>query len=259
LIWGRGSGFTIKPTGKKRTEQTKASSYIQGRFILYDHLSERMEKIKFEPPDRVSLRELPRLNNVFFNREDVVKIARDLIGKILVTSIDKKVTAGRIVETEAYEGVIDRASHAFGGRRTNRTKIMYHGGGTTYIYLCYGIHHLFNIVTNKEDIPHAILIRALEPLIGIETMLIRTKKRKLDNTLTRGPGNLSKAMGLTTAHTGKSLFDQEIYVADNGYRPSSKQIMTTTRIGVDYAGPDALLPYRFYLLGNNFVSRPLKK
>jgi DNA-3-methyladenine glycosylase len=203
--------------------------------------------------------DLRKLDNQFFNRKNVVRIARDLIGKILVTCFDKTPTAGRIVETEAYAGVEDRASHAFGGRRTNRTEIMYQGAGTSYIYLCYGIHHLFNIVTNKEDIPHAILVRALEPLIGIETMLARTRKKILDYSLTRGPGNLSKAMGLTTTHTGKSLFDEEIYVADDGFKPSSKQIATATRIGVDYAGPDALLPYRFYLKENNFVSSLVKK
>jgi DNA-3-methyladenine glycosylase len=203
--------------------------------------------------------EVRKLDNRFFSRQDVVRIARDLLGKILVTCFEKKVTAGRIVETEAYSGIEDRASHAFGGRRTNRTEIMYHSAGTSYIYLCYGIHHLFNIVTNKEEIPHAILIRALEPLAGIETMLSRTGKKSLDFSLTRGPGNLSKAMGLSVTHTGKTLFEEEIYVADDGFKPTGKDIVTTTRIGVDYAGPDSLLPYRFYLAGNSFVSAPLKK
>src|SRR5262245_49210922 len=94
----------------------------------------------------------------FFEGEDVVQIARDLLGKILATNFDRQFTSGRIVETEAYAGIVDRASHAYGGRRTARTEIMYRGGGTAYVYLCYGIHHLFNIVTNAVDVPHAILI-----------------------------------------------------------------------------------------------------
>jgi DNA-3-methyladenine glycosylase len=201
---------------------------------------------------------LRKLNSRFFHRLDVVQIARDLIGKILVTRFDNNLTSGRIVETEAYAGITDRASHAFGGRRTQRTEIMYHHGGTSYIYLCYGIHHLFNIVTNKAEVPHAILIRALEPIGGIEIMLSRTRKKTFDYSLTRGPGNLSKAMGLSVTHSGKSLLEDEIYVADDGFSVAKKQIVTTTRVGVDYAGPDALLPYRFYISGNPFVSSPLK-
>jgi DNA-3-methyladenine glycosylase len=200
-----------------------------------------------------------KLDNRFFNRHDVVRIARDLIGKILVTSFDNKVTAGRIVETEAYAGEEDRASHAFGGRRTQRTEIMYQHAGTSYIYLCYGIHHLFNIVTNKAEIPHAILIRALEPISGIETMLSRTGKTSLDYSLTRGPGNLSRALGLSVTQTGKSLLDDEIYVVDDGFRVRKTDVIRTTRVGVDYAGPDAFLPYRFYLSGNGYVSAPIKK
>lgn len=219
-----------------------------------------MDKIRnYKSLNVVSVNGMNKLNNQFFNRPDVVQIALDLIGKILVTRFDNELTAGRIVETEAYAGIEDRASHAFGGRRTQRTEIMYHNAGTSYIYLCYGIHHLFNIVTNKAEIPHAILIRALDPIAGIEIMLRRTRKKILDYSLTRGPGNLSKAMGLSVTHSGKSLFEEEIYVADDGFAPAKTGIITTTRVGVDYAGRDALLPYRFYLSGNAFVSAPLKK
>ncbi len=195
-----------------------------------------------------------KLGDQFFNRRDVVRIARELIGKVLFTSFDGRQTSGRIVETEAYAGITDRASHAYEGRKTERTEIMYKKAGTSYVYLCYGIHHLFNIVTNKENIPHAILVRALDPLEGIETMLQRSGKKKLDHTLTRGPGNLSKALGLTTSHSGQSLFGDNIFIGDDGFKTHAADIVITSRIGVDYAGEDARLPYRFFLKGNPFVS-----
>jgi DNA-3-methyladenine glycosylase len=190
----------------------------------------------------------------FYQRKDVVKIAKELLGKILVTNFENIVTAGRIVETEAYNGAVDKASHAFGNRRTNRTEVMFGEGGVAYVYLCYGIHHLFNVVTNSKDTPHAVLIRAIEPLAGIEDMLIRTGKKILDNTLTRGPGNVSKALGIYTSHTGISLLSDELFIAEDGYKLKPSQIITTPRIGVDYAGADALLPYRFIVKDNPYVS-----
>src|SRR5678809_904942 len=139
-----------------------------------------------------------KLGIEFYDRKNVVKIAKELLGKILVTNWKGVVTSGRIVECEAYAGIIDKASHASGGRRTARNEIMYGEGGYAYVYLCYGIHHLFNVVTNSREIPHAILIRELDPLEGIGEMLLRTSKKKLDDTLTRGPGNVSKALGIFT-------------------------------------------------------------
>ena len=190
----------------------------------------------------------------FYNRTDVVKIAKELIGKVLVTHFGGHITSGRIVETEAYAGEGDRASHAYGGRRTRRTEIMYGEAGSAYVYLCYGIHHLFNVVTNRRDIPHAILVRALEPLHGIDTMLYRTGKKKADHTLTKGPGNVSKALGIFTQHTGWSLFSDELFIASDGFAPGKKDIITSARIGVDYAGDDASRPYRFTLRDNPYVS-----
>lgn len=190
----------------------------------------------------------------FYARPNVVNIARELLGKILVTRFDKIKTSGRIVEVEAYNGTVDRASHASGGRRTARNEVMYGHPGISYVYLCYGIHYLFNVVTNKNETPHAILIRALEPLTGINDMLIRTGKSKLDNTLTRGPGNLSKALGISITHTGKSLLGTDLYIAEDGFVPEVSSVKASPRIGVDYAGEDALLPYRFYVAGNPFVS-----
>ena len=191
----------------------------------------------------------------FYQRADVLQIARELLGKVLVTKWDGVITSGRIVECEAYNGEIDKASHAYGGRRTNRTEIMYADGGTSYIYLCYGIHHMFNVVTNNKDIPHAILIRALEPLQGIDKMLERTGKMKLDNSLTKGPGNISKALGIQTGHTGISLMSKELFIADDGTVYNSSEIIASPRIGVDYAGKDAKLKYRFFVKGNPYVSR----
>lgn len=197
---------------------------------------------------------MKKLPLAFYRRDNVLEIAKDLIGKIVVTRWNGILTSGRIVESEAYAGPMDKASHAAGGRRTSRTEIMYSNGGVAYVYLCYGIHQMLNVVTHKKDMPHAILIRALEPLKGIDEMLRRTAKSKLDNTLTRGPGNVCKALGIYTMHTGMSLQSDELYIAEDGFSYSSKEIFASPRIGVDYAGKDALLPYRFYVKGNAYVS-----
>jgi DNA-3-methyladenine glycosylase len=197
---------------------------------------------------------LKKLDDSFYDRKNVVQIARELLGKILVTKFDGVRTSGRIVETEAYKGVGDRASHAFGGRRTTRTEHIYGNPGTVYVYLVYGIHHLFNVVTNKKDVPHAILIRALEPLEGINYMLKRVGKPVADYTLTKGPGNLARALGISKMHTGSNLFSEEIFIEDDGLHYKKNQIIITHRIGVDYAGMDAQLPYRFLVKGNPYVS-----
>ncbi len=197
---------------------------------------------------------MEKLTAAFYHRGNVVGIARELLGKLLVTNFEGRFTAGRIAETEAYNGVVDKASHSYGGRRTKRTETMYATGGIAYVYLCYGIHHLFNVVTSVSDTPHAVLIRAITPVEGIDTMLARMKKEKLDNTVGRGPGNVSKALGIATIHTGQSLLESDIYIADDGVVVKPSQIVTTPRIGVDYAAEDALLPYRFYIKGNPYVS-----
>lgn len=190
----------------------------------------------------------------FYDRPGVVTIAKELIGKIIVTKFDAVVTSGRIVETEAYIGLTDRASHSFGGRRTARNEYMYAGAGTAYVYICYGMHHLFNIVTNKKDIPDAVLIRALEPIKGIDQMLKRTGKKTIDNTLTRGPGNAAKALGISKGHSGINLVKNEIFITDDGFEVNKKILGTSRRIGVESSGDAALLPYRFYIKGNPFVS-----
>jgi DNA-3-methyladenine glycosylase len=191
----------------------------------------------------------------FYARTDVVKIARELLGKVLVTNFDGEHTAGIIVETEAYAGETDKASHAYGGRRTQRTEIMYMHGGAAYVYLCYGIHHLFNVVTNAKDTPHAILIRAIEPIEGIDIMLERRGKEKLQPSLTAGPGAMSMALGIHTRHTGLPLSGPDIVIEDRGIKVAPKNIVAATRVGVAYAMDDALRPYRFYIKNNPFVSK----
>lgn len=202
----------------------------------------------------ITLLRSQKLPVAFYERKNVCRVAKDLIGKLLVSYFDGVLTTGRIVETEAYNGQPDRASHAWNGRRTNRTEIMYSHGGVAYVYFCYGIHHLFNVVTNVSDIPHAVLIRSVEPVEGIADMLIRTGKKKHDYSLTKGPGNVSRALGIHTSHTGTDLQSDHLFIADDSARIRPSQIMATPRIGVDYAGEDALLPYRFILKDNLYVS-----
>ena len=190
----------------------------------------------------------------FYSRKDVVSIAKELIGKIIVTNFDGHITSGRIVETEAYVALTDKASHSFGGKRTARNEHMYAAAGTAYVYICYGLHQMMNIVTNDKDIPDAILIRAVEPIEGIDIMLKRTGKKALDKTLTRGPGNVGKALGIFKHHSGNHLLGNKIYLMDDATKIPTEQIGTSERIGVESAGADALLPYRFYLKGNKYVS-----
>ena len=189
----------------------------------------------------------------FYRRHDVVAIAKELLGKILVTNWEGHITSGRIVETEAYAGEMDRASHAFRGK-TPRTAIMFEEGGRAYVYLCYGIHQMFNIVTNATGVPHAILIRAVDPLEGTDLMLERTGKKIPDRTLTRGPGNVGKALGFHTSQCGIKLNSSQLFVLDDGFEVSQEMLGISARIGVEYAGKDAELPYRFFLKGNLYVS-----
>jgi len=197
---------------------------------------------------------LKKLDIRFYDRRNVLQIARELLGKILVTQWDGIHSSGRIVETEAYAGVNDRASHAFGGRRTARSEDLYGAPGTAYVYICYGMHHLFNVITNKKNIPHGILIRALEPLEGVDHMLHRTGKTVADYTLTKGPGNLARALGMTKLHSGANLISEEIFIVDDGLRYPKDQIAMTSRIGVESAREDAELPYRFIVKGSPYVS-----
>lgn len=181
----------------------------------------------------------------YYLHQDVLHLSQDLLGKYLMTNFDDVITGGMIIETEAYRGPEDKASHAFNNRRTNRNEVMYHKGGICYVYLCYGLHSLFNIVTNGEEIPHAVLIRAIKPEIGVEEMLRRRRKSKFDKTLTSGPGAVSQALGIHTKHNGLSLSGPSIWIEDHGITISSQDIITSPRVGVEYAKEHALLPWRF--------------
>ena len=198
---------------------------------------------------------MKKLPITFYQREDVLTIAKELIGKLLVTRFDGVLTSGRIVETEAYNGIVDKASHAFGGRRTKRTEVMFGDGGLAYVYFVYGIHHMFNVVTNAQGTPHAILIRGIEPVKGKEIMMERFHKTIFNKTIGKGPGNVAKALGIQTRHTGYSLLGNEIFIADDKFVVEESSIIASPRIGVDYAAEDAKLLYRFYLKDNPFVSR----
>jgi len=194
-----------------------------------------------------------KLPESFYIREDVIQLSKELLGKVLVTHIDGIITSGMITETEAYHAPEDKASHAYNNRRTPRTEVFYNTGGIGYVYLCYGIHNLFNVVTNKQDIPHAILIRAVEPLEGIDHMMQRRKKVKLDKTLTAGPGALSQALGINKIHNKISLLGETVWIEDRSIKVES--IIATTRVGIDYAEEYIDKPWRFYIKGNKWVSK----
>jgi DNA-3-methyladenine glycosylase len=188
-----------------------------------------------------------KLSASFYAKDDVVAVARDLLGKVLCTRFNGQLTKAIIVETEAYAGVTDKASHAYGDRRTKRTEPIYGQGGTAYVYLCYGLHHLFNVVTNQAETPHAVLIRAGIPVTGTGRMLKRRNRAKVDKTLLAGPGSLAKALGITIEHTGLSLMNGQIWIEDHGTDVADDAVTIGPRVGVDYAGEDALRPYRFRL------------
>ncbi len=194
----------------------------------------------------------------YYSNQDVLFLAKDLLGKVLFTEIDGETTAGIIVETEAYFGVKDKASHAYGGRRTDRTETLYSHGGVSYVYLCYGIHHLFNVVTSVEDEPHAVLIRAVEPLIGKEIMEARRNMPASKPSISAGPGSAAKALGIDHSFNRKKLTENEIWIEDHSISYPPDEIIAGPRIGVAYAEEDALLPWRFFVKGNKYVSKPNK-
>lgn len=194
-----------------------------------------------------------RLADSFYQRNDVVQIARDLLGKTLFTNIDGVVTGGVIVETEAYSWK-ERGCHAYGKKKTPRNAVMFEGGGLTYVYLCYGMHHLFNVVTNVADIPEAVLVRALEPTHGVAEMEVRRQGIRSPIQLTSGPGKLTKALGIDRKMNGKNLGGDDIWIEQSDFSVGPRSIGRGPRIGIDYAGKDALLPWRFFIKKNPWVS-----
>lgn len=198
---------------------------------------------------------MPKLPLSYYLQEDVVSLSKDLLGKFLFTNIhDEGITGGMIVETEAYAGAIDKASHAHGNRMTNRTKVMYEEGGVAYVYFIYGMYNLFNIITNSHGIAHAILIRAIEPAEGIDIMLRRRKMDALKRNLTAGPGTLTQALGITREQNGISLLEDTIWLEDRGVHIKEKDVIASPRVGVAYAEEHAELPWRFRIKGNKWTS-----
>jgi DNA-3-methyladenine glycosylase len=194
----------------------------------------------------------------FYLSESVVDIGRRLLGKFLFSrSADGVVTGGIIVETEAYAGPEDRASHAFNNRKTRRTDTMFRQGGVAYVYLCYGIHRMLNIVTNREGIPHAVLLRALEPTAGIEVILHRRNKEHADRSLAGGPGTLTQALDVTMKDDGVDLTGDRLWLEDRGVDVPSEKIASAPRIGVDYAGDYARMPWRFQISGTRWSQYPV--
>lgn len=187
---------------------------------------------------------IDRLDKSFFLREDVTQIAKELLGKVIVTQLNGQLTSGIITETEAYAGPIDKASHAYGNKKTKRTLTMFKEGGIAYIYLIYGIHHLFNFVSNVEGIPHAVLLRGIVPLKGLDVMQKRRSTTKQVG-FTLGPGTASQALGITTAFDGEDLQGDKIWVGDKGIKITPSQIIAKPRIGVDYAGDHAKWLWNF--------------
>ena len=197
-----------------------------------------------------------KLKKDFFLRDDVVQIAKDLVGKKIITAINGQKTAGYITETEAYAGKGDQACHAHLGRFTKRTKVMYETGGIAYVYLCYGIHHLFNIITNKKNNADAVLIRAIEPTDGIDLMLERRNMEKLKKNISSGPGNVSQALGITKQYNAQSILKNDIKIYETEHQP---QLVADKRIGIGYAGDDVNLLWRFYDDDSKYVSKKVKR
>ncbi|CAM3807347.1 DNA-3-methyladenine glycosylase [Mucilaginibacter galii] len=197
-----------------------------------------------------------KLPESFYLNNNVTEVARKLLGKYLFTCIEGAITGGYIVETEAYNGIIDKASHAYGNRQTARTQTMFAKGGVAYVYLCYGIHEMLNVVTSVEGQPHAVLIRAVNPTVGIEEMLYRRNMTVVKPNITAGPGSVGKALGISRKLNCISFQSNELWIEDQGLSFTDDEIAAVPRIGVAYAAEDALLPYRFYVKGNVYVSKP---
>jgi len=200
-----------------------------------------------------------KLDKDYFQQDDVVALAEDLLGKVIFSNIDGHIVSAIISETEAYNGISDKASHAYGGKMTSRNRIMYGEGGLAYIYLCYGIHSLFNVVTNKENIPDAVLIRGVYPLEGIEIMEKRLVKQQPLKQMGNGPGKVSVVMGFHYSLSGISLLDDTIWIEDRGFAIPDDVKRRGPRIGVAYAGEDALLPYRFYVNDYEEINVKMKR
>jgi DNA-3-methyladenine glycosylase len=195
-----------------------------------------------------------KLPREFYTRPNVLAVARDLLGKLLVVPAKNgKRVSGRIVEVEAYRGPQDRAAHSFGGRRTKRTETMYRIGGTAYVFFVYGMYNQFNVVSNVADAPHAVLIRAVEPVEGIELMRKR-RQAQPDYNLTNGPGKLCLALGIDRGLDAAELLGERVWL-EEGVKISRSLCASGPRIGFDFAQEWKDKPWRFWVKDNPFVSR----
>ncbi len=196
-----------------------------------------------------------KLSREFYTRANVLNVARQLLGKVLVVPTQRGTrVSGIIVETEAYRGPEDRASHAYGGRRTNRTETMYRIGGTAYVYFVYGMYYQFNVVTNLSEIPHAVLVRGLEPLEGLELMRKR-RPGQADHNLTNGPGKLCLALGIDRQLDDADLLGDRVWIEEGERRIPPSAMAFGPRIGIEYAADWVEKPWRFWIKDNPFVSR----
>lgn len=195
----------------------------------------------------------------FFLRADVVQIAKDLLGKQLISTINGSSTEAIIVETEAYRAPDDKGCHAYQNRLTDRTSTMFEVGGTSYVYICYGVHNLFNVVTGPKGMAHAVLIRAVEPTLGQEEMLIRRGFDKMKKEVTNGPGKFTKAMGITKAQNGISLISKKegLWIGDKGVNVAKEDIIAGPRVGMSkYVEECSNWPWRFRIKANVWTSKP---
>ncbi len=194
--------------------------------------------------------DLTPLPRAFYARP-VLTVARACLGKLLVHRTPEGLLVGRIVETEAYRGPEDRAAHSFGGRRTARTEVMFGPAGHAYVFFVYGMHYQFNVVTTGEGHPHAVLVRAVEPVAGVQHMAKRRKLPETSRELTNGPGKLCQAFGIDKRAYGLDLCGRELFLADG----TRSKTQTSARIGVQYAADWAEKPWRFFDPKSPYVSR----
>ena len=200
------------------------------------------------------------ISKEFYNRS-ALEVAQDLLGKVLVREVDGKILKGKIVETEAYIGAIDKACHAYNGRRTKRTEILYEDAGVSYIYFIYGLYHCFNVVTNKKDVAEAVLIRALEPINELDYISEIRYNKKYDEltkaqskNLTNGPSKLCLAYLLNKDLNAVKLYERgAVYITDEN--SEDFEIVESKRIGIDYAEEAKDFLWRFYIKDNIYVSK----
>ncbi len=204
---------------------------------------------------------MKKLKRSFYSR-NTLQVAEELLGKYLVRKLQDKLLIGKIVEVEAYMGEDDKAAHSYGGRRTERNEVMYGEAGHIYVYFIYGMHYCFNVITERVNVPRGVLVRALEPIEGLELMALNRYKKSLEEltnrevkNLTNGPAKLCAAFNITRDHNGMDICKDEIYIAEEEKNKENFEVVRTTRINIDYAEEARFYPWRFYIKDNPYVSK----